>query len=1006
MNSRLSILLIVFMLILSLPVNSFASNITSDMPVPEFKGAGLDRSQANIIPGYYKGYELLVNSYFDDMENSTYAEAVTRMSALGIVKKQGDMNFRPEENITGYEALALLVGLSGQEAAIQQLVLDNSEGMSVQGVENLFREEYLNSALAQGIITADEERNLAGPIDREIFGAWIARTVGLQPSFAEQNNVFGFNDWGEVTPIYRAIIETLITERIMSAGNDGNFRPKGVVTRGESAAILAEASKKVYANLGISENYGLVTAIDGQTVTENGQNISQKTIYVQNIDGTLTGLRMQDNKTTGQKLEMVVYKNTVSDSRALAIGDEIEYLVKNGEVVYTNTVKTDSLIEKLTNVDETKKDTVTYFGTVHDIIKTKRWIDGKYVESTRVRIMNFDGELFDIVVDTDLYTGIKNDIVVFKDKGIGGIDGLEEGDQIQYVVSGKKNVIYISTKPFDSYKVSGTVRYLTKDAVTGEKRLTIFGYDDIIREFPVADWASTTINSRYGTLEDLASGQDVQLLINQGYIVSVNSETFTDNPGYIPEDGKIRMGEIFKVFNDGALVKLNSGKIYQYKIDGGTPVVKGGQSINFRALKEGDKVKLYFDDIYTDKVSRVEVEGIERLVKHIYKGELAEVNEATGIITLNRAFYLKNSDWALLDNYSKEIKMDDAMQVYAGSRPVPMNKLLRDYKNNTVYVVVEDHYGVEQGTKMSIKTNGEMVVYDGIKRIDKPIESFELWNKMNIAMTAGTIILKDGKLIGQEKLDIKDNVLVVAEYASGTNQANVIKVITTRDDIFSNVYVGNVEYIGPNYFALRNYAGITNNRFDDAEDEVSDRFYTNTLTVINDITDFVNPKIVTMKQFFNGSYSAQENKSTDSKGLSYERYYAFVVENEDNQVLQMNIRFKELIDGENIDDKVTKTSEIKNKIDDVIEDFIFTRGIVEEVDDYWNRIKLTDSNDWTGDLGEWTINSVDTYFEYEDTETIFIKNDKVASYKDIKPGNQLYLMRLKEKAYIIFIEED
>jgi len=683
--------------------------------------------------------------------------------------------------------------------------------------------------------------------------------------------------------------------------------------------------------------------------------------------------------------------------------------VKDGQVIYTNAVKTDSLIEKLTNVDESKKDTVTYFGTVHDIIKTKRWVDGKYVETTRARIMNFDGELFDIVVDTDLYTGIKNDIVVFKDNAIGGIEGLEEGDQIQYVISGKKNVIYISTKPFDSYKVSGTVRYLTKDAVTGENRLTIFGYDDVIREFPVADWASTTINSRYGTLEDLISGQDVQLLINQGYIVSVNSETFTDNPGYIPDDGKIRMGEIFQVYNDGALVKLNSGETFQYKIDGDTPVVKGGQNISFRALKEGDKVKLYFDDIYTDKVSRVEVEGIERLVKHVYKGELAEVNEATGIITLNRAFYLKNNDWELLDDYTKEIKMDNAIEVFAGSRAVPMNKLLRDYKNNTVYVVVEDHYGMEQGTKMSIKTNGEMVVFDSIKRIDKPIDSFEMWNKMNVAMTDGTIILKDGKLIDQGKLDFKDNVLVVAEYASGTNQANVIKVITTRDDIFSNVYVGNVEYIGPNYFSLRNYAGITNNRFDDAEDEVSDRFYTNTATVIKDISDYVNPKTLTMNQFFNGSYAASENKSDedeDDRGLVYKRYYAFVVENDDNQVIQMNIRFKELIDGEEIDDEVDKTSEIKDEINDVIEDFIFTRGIVEEVDDYWNRIKLTDSNDWTGDLGEWTINSVDTYFEYEDADTIFIKNNKVASYTDVKPGNQLYLMRLKEEAYIVFIEED
>lgn len=1004
MKRRIAYLLIVFMLMMS--VASYGSSITSDMPVPEFTGAGLDRTTANMIPGYIKGYELLVNSYYEDISDSTYLEDITRMSALGVIKMQGDSNYRPAENTTGYEALALLVRLAGRDAAIQQRVLEQSGGMSVAAVDGLFNEEYLTEALALGILTNDEERNLGAPISREIFGAWAARTVGLQPTYGDQSNVFGFNDWGQVTPVYRGIIESLMTERIMSAGNDGNFRPKSNVTRGEAASILAEASKQMYGNLGITEYYGLVTAIDSSEGVENGQNITQKTIYVQNVDGSLTGLKMSKNKDTNQKRDMVVYKGYVADSRAIKIGDEIEYLVRNGEVIYSNAVTTDALIEKLTNVDESKKDTVTYFGSIHDIIKTKRWVDGKNVETTRVRVMNFDGELFDITVDTDLYTGIRNDIVVFKDSKLGGIDALVEGDQIQYVVSGKKNVIYISAKPFESYNVSGTVRYLTTDPVTGEKRLTIFGYDDIIREFPIADWTAVTINSRYGTLEDLISGQDVKLLINRGYIVDIDSETFTDNPGYIPEEGKIRMGEVYRIYNDGALIKLNSGQKYQYKIDNDILVLKGGQSISFRALKEGDKVKLFFDTIYTDKVSRVEVEGIERLVKHVYKGALAEVNEATGMVTLSRVSYLKNDTWTLLDDYTKEIKLDEAIKIFDGNRPVPVNRLLKNYKNDTVYIVVEDRYGVDQGTQMALKTNGENIFTESIKRIDKPISSFELYTKDNILMTDETIILKDGKLIGQDKLDRRDKVIVVSERAPEGNQANIIKVVTSRDDIFANVYVGNIEYTGPNYFSLRNFAGVTNNRFDDVEDEVSDRFYMNTSTLIKDVSDFQKPKVLSTKQLFNGSYAARDTKSTDGKGLSYERYYGFIVENDDNQVIQMNIRFKGLFDGQNIDDKVSKTSDISKKINEVTEDFIFTRGIVESLDDKWNRIKLTDSNDWTGDLGEWTVNTVDTYFEYEDVFTIFVKNDKKATYKDIQPGNQLYIMRLKEQAYVVFIEED
>lgn len=262
MKRRLSILLAMMIMVMSMQVTSYASTISSDMPVPEFQGAGLDRTTANTIPGYFKGYELLVNSYFDDVENDTYYEDITRMAALGIAKRQGDGNFRPADEITGYEALRLLVGLAGRDAAVQQRVLENSAGMSVEAVNGLFNEEYLTEALAQGILTNDEERNLTQPVSREIFGAWVARTVGLDPVYDDQNNIFGFNDWGEVTPLYRGIIESLITERIMAAGNDGNFRPKGTVSRGEAASILAEGTKRVYGNLGITEYYGLVTAID------------------------------------------------------------------------------------------------------------------------------------------------------------------------------------------------------------------------------------------------------------------------------------------------------------------------------------------------------------------------------------------------------------------------------------------------------------------------------------------------------------------------------------------------------------------------------------------------------------------------------------------------------------------------------------------------------------------------------------------------------------------------
>jgi len=194
--------------------------ITADIPVPEFKGAGIDRTIATVIPAYSKGYELLVNSYYKDVAGNPYEEDVARASALGIIKKEGDFYYRPSENLTGYDALTYLSRLMGRAAAVEQRVLTNSLGMSTEGVKNLFNEEYLIEARNLGIINADEERNLADPISREIFGVWTSRAINLAPVYGDNSNIFGFNDWGDVTPVYRGEIEAIVSEKIMTMGND------------------------------------------------------------------------------------------------------------------------------------------------------------------------------------------------------------------------------------------------------------------------------------------------------------------------------------------------------------------------------------------------------------------------------------------------------------------------------------------------------------------------------------------------------------------------------------------------------------------------------------------------------------------------------------------------------------------------------------------------------------------------------------------------------------------
>jgi hypothetical protein len=57
-----------------------------------------------------------------------------------------------------------------------------------------------------------------------------------------------------------------------------------------------------------------------------------------------------------------------------------------------------------------------------------------------------------------------------------------------------------------------------------------------------------------------------------------------------------------------------------------------------------------------------------------------------------------------------------------------------------------------------------------------------------------------------------------------------------------------------------------------------------------------------------------------------------------------------------------------------------------------------------GYRGGWVPNNSDTYFEY--TDAIIVKNNKEITQSEVKIGDYLYLMRIKEDALIIYVEDE
>ncbi len=983
---------------------AFGDNSTLEVLVPQFTPPALSTEAPKVILGYNKGTELLKDATYTDMTNNTFLKEVTKMSAMGVIRKYNSNTFRPASSITGNEAIAMLVKARGREAAVQRRVTAASTGLGAAALQGLYNAEYAREALTLNIVPLAEQVDLEKIVNREKLAVWAARTINLQADNNDLTGVFSFYDATSVSPQYRSQIEAMIAEKLIYLGNDGNFKPKAGMSRGEFAKTLEHMSERLMTNLSTTSEFGLIIGKKATTETLAGVKLT-KTIYtVKSVDGKLNQLVYQYNPKTKVTNDWVTYKNRkISSSKQLLIGDEISYLMKNNQVYYAEAINDDTLLSKMVETTENSDGVTFHFGKVGTVTNKSRYENGKNIDTKLVRLKDFDGNLYDLNIETNPQTGVRNDVVVFKNNSVGGTGLLKEGDNVEYYVKDNKTMLYMKVVPVVNKNVTGTVRNVGYDEAAKMNTLSIYDYDNKISEYPVAQHALILINGNNAQLKDLQRGIDVEVVLKNGYITNVNSETVPENGGAIGDFEKMRMGSIYNIYSDGVLVQLNSGTRERYTITSSTKVIKDGVVTTLKALKPGDQVKLYFSSIYTNSVSKLEIEAAERLIKQIYKGTISDVNTTAGTMTLKDPYVLRNANWTAIDNYMLEIPYTEKTGIYAGSQVVRPKDFSQYYKDMAAYVVVEANYDAETAVKVNIRSGSELIVKnDTIDTLDTTLGSMELNNKENYALNEGTIIVNDGRLISPSQMNRLDNVYVVGDYFYGDKTASVVQVINKAQSIFENLYIGTIYRVDYSTVIFENYAKMTNNAWGAVETATSRRFYYTADTSITNVTVSDYPVAIKPTEFFNKGYGESENLSTDGLGLKYERYYGVFVTDGSDVIYGINLRKKGLIKGQPLDDTTTDETTIPTSLNTILKGTTLTRGTVEAIDTKWTRLQLTNSNDWSTAMSNWTANQVDTYVKYENT--LIIKNKKAISISDIKEGDQIYVLRNKETAMVIFVE--
>lgn len=463
----------------------------------------------------------------------------------------------------------------------------------------------------------------------------------------------------------------------------------------------------------------------------------------------------------------------------------------------------------------------------------------------------------------------------------------------------------------------------------------------------------------------------------QGRRINYMDGFSVDKPGYIQAGEKFRVGTIKAIDRDQIQILLPTGKEETYFISPTTIISKNKLNVKANALYVGDRVKLYFDDLYTSYISRLEIEGESILIKDLYRGTLTVVDGLADVISLENIDVFRNGDWKSLGT-GLRLPYNSDLPLYVGGQKVNYENL-KYYRGRRVYMAMKDYFGQEKVEKMVVKAQNETVFSDKIDSINWFSSQLELANKKNINFHDGTMVIKSGRLVDSNSLNPKSDGLFITDGRGNDLTADVVYIY--NEDINNSnigqdyIYAGRLDKILQNEVYLRDFFLLDKNDWRSFSDD-KELFYDNDTFIYN----MEDGKRVSSKEFFASEFSVDEDNTRNRKPRDWYGYL--------------------YTDGDRI-----STIFVKKSLDSLYLQRT-TTGIVEmgpskDIHMGWT-IKVRDAKDWSSIHEEWMMknSSLDIYLK----EAMIIRDGKNINIEDIRVGDRLYFLRDSNMAKVVIVK--
>lgn len=583
-------------------------------------------------------------------------------------------------------------------------------------------------------------------------------------------------------------------------------------------------------------------------------------------------------------------------------------------------------------------------------------------------IKNDSGQ--DVALVAESSPNANYDFVVLKNGKAGLSSIISNGDRLTYYTNGS-NVIFAETDNGSIKTISGTIDSIWQ----GSFRLV----DDSGNSYVIYYNNNTqvTMNSVDASISDLKYGETAKVTV-YGSTATRIDVVYTD----LSENGQVSLGDrqdsgkIVDIETDNSQVSITLDNGSTYTVNADMPVVGTGAAISASDLKVGEYIKLYFSSINTKTPDEIFLEDDYNKPVAVIRGTISGVSGFNPKIQLKDVEIYRQGQWSATSSYA--MYSLDGASVYLDGSKIPVSDISK-YKGYDAYIMLENHYGTETATLVSIQSGFNMsyvgdITYDG----NTMLVTFDNENdNRQVNVNDGTIILDNGLLVPKSQLSKASQAYV--SFSRG-GAANFISILDASAPSGYYYAFGEIDKVTSDSFTIgyKNDAyAIDGNEWDKIGDKT---FYVGDKTYIIDNSGNT-PTIVDYNDFINQKYG----KDLIKYGYVYIVARKDKYDNDNYDAIAINIYTNSSSDSESYD--LISTDRVSKAV------LSSSSG---------NVLTLDNVMDWNGLNNKWELNtSLDSI---DVSKAVIVKNNKVISVNDLKSGDNLYIIRDGVDGIIITVE--